>query len=157
MTFSVKPTINVGDDSIKILNSLNPNKIFFVTDPFVVESKMIDQVTKFLDKNISYDIFSNIQPDPSQELVEEGKKALKNSNPDLICAIGGGSAIDATKAIIYDIYKEEKVKKIFAAIPTTAGTGSESTNFAVVTVGNDKKVLIDDIMLPDYATKFYYS
>ncbi len=151
MTFSVKPTINVGDDSIKILNSLNPNKIFFVTDPFVVESKMIDQVTKFLDKNISFDIFSNIQPDPSQELVEEGKKALKNSNPNLICAIGGGSAIDATKAIIYDIYKEEKVKKIFVAIPTTAGTGSESTNFAVVTVGSEKKVLIDDIMLPDYA------
>lgn len=151
MTFSVKPTINVGDDSLEILNSLGANKIFFVTDPFVVESKMIDQVISLLDKNISYDIFSKIKPDPSQELVEEGKKALKTSNPDLICAIGGGSAIDATKAVIYDIYKEEKVKKTFVAIPTTAGTGSESTNFAVVTVGNDKKVLIDDIMLPDYA------
>ena len=113
MTFSVKPTINVGDDSLEILNSLDVNKIFFVTDPFVVESRMIDQVTRLLDRNISYDIFSEIKPDPSQELVEEGKKALKASNPDLICAIGGGSAIDATKAIIYDIYNEEKTKKTF--------------------------------------------
>ena len=62
MTFSVKPTINVGDDSLKILNSLDVNKIFFVTDPFVVESKMIDQVTSLLNKNISYDIFSEIKP-----------------------------------------------------------------------------------------------
>ena len=50
MTFSVKPTINVGDDSLEILNSLGANKIFFVTDPFVVESKMIDQVISLLDK-----------------------------------------------------------------------------------------------------------
>lgn len=151
MTFSVKPTIMVGDDSLNVLNKLGARKIFFITDPFVVESRMIDQVTSLLDRSISFDIFSGIRPDPSVELVNEGKNHLINSNADIICAIGGGSAIDATKAIIYDLYKNEGKNYPFIAVPTTAGTGSESTNFAVVTEGNSKKVLIDDAMLPDYA------
>lgn len=151
MTFSVKSTINVGDESLNLLRELKAKKIFFITDPFVVESKMIDQVIRVLDENQAYEIFKDIKPDPSKELVDKGKAALLSSQADLICAIGGGSAIDATKAIIYDIYKEKGVKCPFVAIPTTAGTGSEATNFAVVTVGHDKLVLIDDIMLPDYA------
>lgn len=151
MTFSVKPTINVGDDSLKTVQNLGAKKIFFITDPFVVESRMIDQVTSLLDRSTDFTIFSEIRPDPSQELVDKGKEKLQNFNPDLVVAIGGGSAIDATKAIIYNIYQENKEKIPFIAIPTTAGTGSESTNFAVVTVGDSKNVLIDDVMLPDYA------
>lgn len=149
MKFSVKSNIIVENDSLDLINTLKAKKIFFITDPFVVSSKMIDQVTTILDR--PYDIFSKIKPDPNIELVEEGKRVIKNSNADLIVAIGGGSAIDASKLIIYDIYKEEKKKLKFIAIPTTAGTGSEATNFAVVTIGKDKKVFIDDIMLPDYA------
>lgn len=151
MTFSVKSTINVGEDSFKLFNDIKNKKIFFITDPFVVESRMIDKVTCKLDKTCCYEVFSDIHPDPSMELVQKAKDSFKTSQADVICAIGGGSAIDATKAVIYDIYKNENIKNTFIAIPTTAGTGSESTNFAVVTVGNDKKVLIDDIMLPDYA------
>ncbi|NVF11527.1 iron-containing alcohol dehydrogenase [Anaerococcus sp. AGMB00486] len=151
MTFSVKSTIKVGDDSLETINTLGAKKIFFITDPFVVESRMIDQVINLLDKSVNYTIFSEIRPDPDQELVDNGKSVLKNFNPDLVIAIGGGSAIDATKAIIYNIYKERGEKIPFIAIPTTAGTGSEATNFAVVTVGDSKKVLIDDLMLPDYA------
>lgn len=116
------------------------------------DNGMADFLTNSLPKNSSHQIFSEVRPDPSQELVESASKAFLDYLPDMVIAMGGGSAIDLTKALVHNIVTNyKKQKPVFVAIPTTAGTGSEVTNFAVVTKGSDKIVIVDDLLLPDYA------
>lgn len=148
MQFSVKPNIIVGDDALDIFKKYESKRILFVTDPFMVQSKMVDLVLEAVPKNCHHDIFTEVKPDPSQDLVDRGMEKVISYKPDCLVALGGGSAIDAAKAMIYGL---EDKNFDFIAIPTTAGTGSEVTNFAVITVGLDKLVLIDDKMLPTYA------
>lgn len=152
MSFSIKTKIISGESSLDLLNELNMSKVFCVTDPFMEKNGMINIVLDKLPKNCEYSLFTDVKPDPSQELVDNAiDKYIKNS-ADVVIAMGGGSAIDLAKAMIDGIVKNHnKTKPIFLAIPTTAGTGSEVTNFAVVTRGNDKVVLINDILLADYA------
>ncbi|NMW85311.1 iron-containing alcohol dehydrogenase [Peptoniphilus sp. AGMB00490] len=151
MTFSVKTKIYNTEDSLNIFEELDYKRVLFITDPFVVESRMIEKITSRLKSETSYEIFSDIKPDPTIELVNSGVKKLLEKDYDLVVAVGGGSAIDATKAIIYKVYEKTGSKKTFVAIPTTAGTGSEVTNFSIVTIGEKKEVLIDDLLLADYA------
>lgn len=151
MTFSIKTKIYNTDDSLDIFTKLNYRKVFFIADPFVIKSRMIENIISRLREKTYYEIFDEIKPDPTIELVKAGAEKLLKSDYDLLVSIGGGSAIDTAKAIIYEIYKKNAKKINFIAIPTTAGTGSEVTNFSIVTVGEKKEVLIDDLILPDYA------
>lgn len=151
MTFSVKTKIYNTEDSLEIFKKLDYKKVFFITDPFVVESRMIEKITQRLKKESTYKIFDEIKPDPTIELVNSGIEKLLQEDCDLVVAVGGGSAIDASKAIVYKAYEKTGDKKTFIAIPTTAGTGSEVTNFSIVTIGEKKEVLIDDLLLPDIA------
>ena len=126
------------------------------------QSKLINKVTDILDtQNIHYHIFDEITPDPSTEIIQKGLSHIVNLKPDALIALGGGSVIDAAKAIMYFCIQlkknfiEEKliIKPYFIAIPTTAGTGSEVTNFSVITneKTNVKIPLTNDLMLPDEA------
>lgn len=152
MSFSIKTKIISGESSLDFLNKLNMSKVFLVTDPFMKKNGMINIVLEKLPKNCEYTLFTDVKPDPSQELVNNAINTYIKNSADIVIAMGGGSAIDLAKAMIDGIVKEHKKSKpIFLAIPTTAGTGSEVTNFAVVTRGQDKEVLIDDILLADYA------
>lgn len=130
-------------------------KVFVVCDPFIVETNKTACIVEVFDKlGIEYAIYSNITPDPSIDLVVEGIKALTEAKPDTIIGFGGGSAIDACKAIMYIAQKKELVgKQKFIAIPTTSGTGSEVTDFSVITdtAKSVKYPLVSDELLPDVA------
>lgn len=152
MIFSVQPNIISGEDSLKIIEDIHPSKVFIVTDPFLYENGMVNIVIDKIPSESSYYVYKDVRPDPSQELVDKSVKEYLTYNPDFIIAFGGGSAIDLTKAMISCLHNNHGVdKKTFVAIPTTAGTGSEVTNFAVVTRGSDKIVLVDDYLLPNYS------
>lgn len=113
---------------------------------------MIEKVIEQFQRGAAYEISTDVQPDPSRELVDRGAKKMLESGADLIVAFGGGSAIDAAKAMIHTNLSSVKRSDItFVAIPTTAGTGSEVTNFSVVTCGTEKTVIISDDILPDCA------
>ncbi len=133
----------------------NRKHVFIVCDPFLAETGKIKYITGKLDNiGVSYTVFSGITPDPSIEIVAEGIAALADVKPDTLVGFGGGSAIDACKAMMFFAEKENIVENCkFIAIPTTSGTGSEVTDFSVIS--NTKKAvkypLIDPNLLPDVA------
>ncbi|HEY9062565.1 MAG TPA: bifunctional acetaldehyde-CoA/alcohol dehydrogenase [Pseudobacteroides sp.] len=154
-------------------------RAFIVTDPYMVKLGYVDKVLYYLRKRQNYvhsEIFSNVEPDPSIETVLKGKEAMDNFKPDVIIALGGGSAIDAAKGmwlyyehpeLDFNVLKLKFMdirKRVFTypnlgsktkmvAIPTTSGTGSEVTSFAVITDkdNNIKYPLADYELTPDVA------
>ncbi|SHJ70622.1 Alcohol dehydrogenase, class IV [Geosporobacter subterraneus DSM 17957] len=160
--FVVRPEIYFGENSINYLRKINGKRAFIVTDPFMVKLGLVDKVTQLLDENrVAYEIFSEVEPDPSLQTVKKGLMCILKMKPDVMIAIGGGSSIDAAKAIMMlCIHTKEKFidienikKPCFVAIPTTSGTGSEVTSYAVITDREkDLKIpLSEDLMMPDVA------
>lgn len=179
--FKIPPKIYFENDSVQYLEKMNNiSRAFIVTDPTMVKLGYVDKVLYYLRKREQYchsKIYSDLEPDPDVETVMRGVQEMNNFNPDVIIAIGGGSAIDAAKGMwlfyehpdatfdglkqkFMDIRKRvvkfpnlgEKAK--FVAIPTTSGTGSEVTAFAVITDkknGNIKYPLTDYALRPDVA------
>jgi acetaldehyde dehydrogenase/alcohol dehydrogenase len=154
-------------------------KAFIVTDPYMVKLGYVDKVLYYLRKRQQYvhcEIFSDVEPDPSVETVMRGCELMNRFKPDVIIALGGGSAMDAAKGmwLFYEhpdtdfnslrlkfmdirkrVYRFPKLgaKARMVAIPTTSGTGSEVTSFAVIT-DNQKNVkypLADYELTPDVA------
>ena len=136
---------------------MNKKKVFIVTDTFLFENGYTKCITDKLDElGIAHTTFSNVTPDPTLECSIEGTKAMNEFKPDCIIAVGGGSAMDAGK-IMWVMYEHPEVdfmdmamrfmdirkrvytfpkmgeKAYFIAVPTSAGTGSEVTPFAVIT------------------------
>lgn len=151
--FEVKTTIRFGAGALDSLEMIKGKRIFIVADPFLKKAGMTELVTKHL-KDREYMIFDKVEPDPSLELVTEGVKAVLEFAPDGMIALGGGSAIDEAKAILHFSRKMEKLPKIeLTAIPTTSGTGSEVTSFAVITDRQKgvKYPLVDEALLPEQA------
>lgn len=131
--FEIKTKISCGIGALESLKDIKNKKIFIITDPFMIESKTIDKILINLEGN-DCDIFSEIVPDPPIETVVKGMERIKNYSPNIIIALGGGSAIDAAKAIMDFSKQIFKINEIeFIAIPTTSGTGSEVTSFSVIT------------------------
>lgn len=162
-SFNIKTQIYFGDGALERLSQLNCKRAFIVTDPFMVKSGAINKITDEVSKgDIQYMVFSDIVPDPPIEVVVKGIEVMMKFNPEVVIALGGGSAIDAAKAICsFSSKVQERMdcnmknnKKIkFIAIPTTSGTGSEVTSFSVITdkSKNIKYPLVSDELLPDEA------
>lgn len=151
--FEIKTKIKFGEGSLKALQELKNKNILIITDPFMVKSKAIDKITANLE-NSTYQVFEDIVPDPPIETIVEGIETFKSVNPNVIIALGGGSAIDASKAIMDFSKKILKTNEVeFIAIPTTSGTGSEVTSFSVITDKQKgcKHPLVSDDLLPDVA------
>ncbi len=153
--FEVKTKIYFGENALARLGDLKTDRVFLVADPFTVSSGLIDYVLEPLKKNgISYSIFSKVVADPPLDVVIAGVKEALACKGKYIVAVGGGSAMDTSKAIrkfagrIDDSYRPELI-----CIPTTSGTGSEVTSFAVIsdTANNTKIPLIADDMTPEEA------
>lgn len=160
--FQVKPAIYYGEGSLKQIEKHNFKNVCIATDQGMVKFGLLKKLTDELDaKGISYHVFADIESDPSTEIVEKGLMHIIMNKPDALIAIGGGSVIDAAKAIIFycvnfkRIFFEDRYvhKPTFIAIPTTAGTGSEVTEYAVITdkQKNTKIPLTDILMMPDEA------
>ncbi|MFZ5987408.1 MAG: bifunctional acetaldehyde-CoA/alcohol dehydrogenase [Bacillota bacterium] len=175
--FKIPQKIYFEPGSLQYLSKLKGKKAFIVTDKFMIKLGLIDKALYHLDKaSIDYEIFSDVEPDPSVETVNKGVSEMNKYNPDIIIAFGGGSPIDAAKGMwlfyeypdtefemlrlkFMDIRKRAVrfpdlgKKSLFVAIPTTSGTGSEITAFAVITdkVKGIKYPLADYELTPDIA------
>lgn len=156
------------------------SRVMIVTDETMVKLGYVEKVEYYLRKRktpVSIEVFSDVEPDPSVDTVTRGTEAMRSFQPDCIIAFGGGSPMDAAKAmwLFYEypdtdfdslkqkfmdirkrVYKYPRLgqKAQFVAIPTTSGTGSEVTSFAVITdknKGNTKYPLADYELTPDIA------
>lgn len=155
---------NVLGESAPLLKKMG-NKAFIVTGKHVAVSDMMKQLTALLDENgIDCVIFDGITGEPTDTMIENGVEMLKSSGCDFIIGIGGGSPLDSAKAIaamavnegsIADYNGKEITGEILplAAIPTTAGTGSEATKFTVITDSEKgiKMLLKGDVLVPKLA------
>lgn len=151
--FHVGTKILIGGGLEQITGDMS--RIFVVTDRFMAESGKVSYVTGPLEQSgRQYRIFSDVQADPDIATVTRGVSSLLEFNPQAVVAFGGGSAIDAAKAIVFFAGKQADLRDCpFIAIPTTSGTGSEVSRFAVIT-DPEKEVkypLVDGSLLPDVA------
>lgn len=153
--FEIKTKICFGENALDVLKDIDENRVLIITDPFVVKSGMLDLITAPLKaggKNI--EVFCDVVPDAPIDKIAEGVKKLLAYKPQAIVAVGGGSAIDSAKSIREFSLKINNYGSVsLIAIPTTSGTGSEVTSFAVVN-DTEKKVkypLVSDSLLADIA------
>lgn len=149
----MKTVVRFGENALDYISLFQQKKVFIVTDPFMVQSGLIQSITKHLSEDKTH-LFSEIVPDPPIELIVKGVSSMLSFGPEAVIALGGGSAIDAAKAILHFSKEIGSMKGIeFIAIPTTSGTGSEVTSFAVITDKEKgiKYPLVSDALLPDEA------
>ena len=170
-----KGSMDVALDELGTI--MNKKKAFIVTDTFLYKNGNVKPISDKLDAmGITHTCFYEVEPDPTLACANEGAKAMTSFEPDVIIAFGGGSAMDAAKImwLLYEhpeanfhdmamvfmdirkrIYTFPKMgeKAYFVAIPTTSGTGSEVTPFAVITdeVTGVKYPLADYELLPNMA------
>lgn len=144
--FYCKTKIISGDNALDWLNKQKSKHLLVVTDPYFMENGWAERIAGRVEAE-KREFFSDVKPDPTVELAAEGTALMRQANPDMVIALGGGSAMDTAKAMVY--FAGEGVK--FIAIPTTSGSGSEVTDFAILTHGGVKHPLIDRRMQPDAA------
>lgn len=151
--FKIKTTVLFGENALEWIEKEEAERVLVITDPFMVDSGMVNKVTdKLLDKE--YRVFSHVVPDPPIDLVVEGVWEVLDFLPQMVIALGGGSAIDEAKAITLFAREIGQLPHMkFIAVPTTSGTGSEVTSFAVITDPKKemKYPLVDEELLPDSA------
>ena len=154
-SFDIKTKIYFGDQALDRLADIPYKKVLVITDPFIANSSMIKLVTNPLDQgHKEYEIFNDVVPDPPLEKIAKGVDKLLEYRPDAIVAVGGGSAIDSSKSIREFALRIDHYAEVgLIAIPTTSGTGSEVTSFAVVTDPAEqvKYPLVSRDMMPDEA------
>lgn len=178
--FKIPEKIYFERGSVRYLEKMpDISRVIIVTDAVMMKLGYADKVMYQLNKRyekVEIEIFSNVEPDPDIETVKKGTALMNEFKPDAVIALGGGSAIDAAKAmwLFYEhpdadfigmaqkfldirkrVYKFPKLglKAKFIAIPTTSGTGSEVTSFAVISdkSNNMKYPLADYELTPDVA------
>ncbi|WP_449598581.1 bifunctional acetaldehyde-CoA/alcohol dehydrogenase [Niallia sp. Marseille-Q9988] len=178
--FKVPSKIYFEKNSVQYLQKMQDiSRVFIVTDPYMVKFGYVDKLLYNLRKRsnlVQVEVFSDVEPDPSIETVVRGTEMMAKFQPDCIIALGGGSPMDAAKGmwLFYEhpdeeffglkqkfldirkrVYKYPSLggKAKFVAIPTTSGTGSEVTSFAVITdkEQNIKYPLADYELTPDVA------
>ena len=177
--FKLPPKIFFEKNSLQYLQKMeNVERVMLVCDPGMVQFGYADIVRKELQKrknDVKIEVFSDVEPNPSTNTVYAGTKMMVDFQPDTVIALGGGSAMDAAKGMwmfyehpdteffgakqkfldirkrTYKIAKPEKTQ--FVCIPTTSGTGSEVTPFAVITDSEThvKYPLADYALTPDVA------
>lgn len=176
--FKVPSKIYFERDSIQYLQSMKGmERVVIVTDRTMVDLGFVEKIAKQITargNHVTYQLFADVEPDPSIETVRRGSELLRNYQPDTIIALGGGSAMDAAK-VMWLFYEQPEVdfrdlvqkfmdirkrafkfpqlgrKARFIGIPTTSGTGSEVTPFAVITEGDKKYPIADYSLTPTVA------
>ena len=144
--FYCKTKLISGSGAVKELETLDIEKLLMVTDPYFME-KGTAQTIAAISKAKQVEYFSKVKPDPSVELAAQGTSLVKAFQPDTVIALGGGSAMDCAKAMVY--FSGGAIRLV--AIPTTSGSGSEVTDFAILTHGGVKHPLVDPGICPDVA------
>ena len=176
--FKVPSKIYFERDSIQYLQSMKGmERVVIVTDRTMVDLGFVEKIAQQITargNHVTYQLFADVEPDPSIETVRRGTELIRSYKPDTIIALGGGSAMDAAK-VMWLFYEQPEVdfrdlvqkfmdirkrafkfpqlgrKARFIGIPTTSGTGSEVTPFAVITEGNKKYPIADYSLTPTVA------
>ncbi|WP_109077657.1 bifunctional acetaldehyde-CoA/alcohol dehydrogenase [Aggregatibacter kilianii] len=176
--FKVPSKIYFERDSIQYLQSMGGmERVVIVTDRTMVDLGFVEKIAHQITargNSVTYQLFADVEPDPSIETVRRGTELIRSYKPDTIIALGGGSAMDAAK-VMWLFYEQPEVdfrdlvqkfmdirkrafkfpqlgrKARFIGIPTTSGTGSEVTPFAVITEGNKKYPIADYSLTPTVA------
>ncbi len=168
--FRCTPKIVFGNGSIKTLHTelaeLGSKNVFIITDPGIVKAGLVDIVENVLrENNVAFTRFDEVEADPSYEVIEKLAEMYKKSNATAILGFGGGSAQDVAKGVSIAITNEGPFKKYFGInlvpnpgvplilVPTTAGTGSESTTVAIFSDHEEKlkKGVVSPYLLPSVA------
>ncbi len=144
--FDCKTKIISGENALDWLSGRHCERLLVVTDPYFKENGWAERIANRVNAKERV-FFDGVKPDPTVELAAEGTALMRQVQPQLLIALGGGSAMDTAKAMIY--FAGEGVE--FVAIPTTSGSGSEVTNFAILTHGDVKHPLVHRRMQPDTA------
>jgi len=157
MWYFVVPDVVFGQDALSHLAELKGKSAFIVTDRNIVGLGLVDKVKEQLAQaEIQATVFDEVEPDPSLQIIENGVALMNQSRPDLVIGVGGGSVMDAAKAMRVqyekpDIKPEEinpfisnlglGAKCKLVCIPTTSGTGAEATFAIVLTDSRDQRKL----------------
>lgn len=144
--FFCKTKIVSGPGSLASLAALHIKRLLIVTDPFFCKNGTANHIAHISQAQHT-EVFSKVAPDPSVALAAEGTRLVQEFKPDTVLALGGGSAMDCAKAMAY--FSGLDVRHI--AVPTTSGSGSEVTDFAILTHNGVKHPLVDEKLRPDVA------
>ncbi|MEA5018491.1 MAG: iron-containing alcohol dehydrogenase [Erysipelotrichaceae bacterium] len=166
--FLMPAIVHIGDDALnEAIQNMSGfgNKALIVSDDMMLKLGNIDKLVRKLDEfNIKSTVFANINSEPTIEMVNEGLSEYRNNGCDFLIGFGGGSPIDAMKAIVMSYVSDKPLPEMIGvdfacdrpklvAIPTTAGTGSEATQFTIITDtrSNIKMLLKGRSLIPDMA------
>lgn len=156
--FAIGPKIYFSEGSMEYLREIKGSNAFIVSDAVMDKLGYLQKALDYLGEiGIKATVFSEVRPDPDVKVIAAGMKSYVATQADTLIALGGGSVIDAAKGILYSLYQfkkaagEEFCKPLFIAIPSTGGTGSEVTNFSVITAEGQKVCIVDQWMAPDIA------
>ena len=144
--FDCDVTVISGPGAVADLGELGIRRLLLVTDPYFAKNGTAARIAAAA-RAEAVEIFDQVQPDPSVSLAAEGTAKVRAFRPDTIVALGGGSAMDCAKAMLYF----SGMDATLVAIPTTSGSGSEVTDFAILTHEKVKHPLIDRRIRPKYA------
>ncbi|MBV8041400.1 1-propanol dehydrogenase PduQ [Pluralibacter sp.] len=152
-TFSLQTRLYSGPGSLKALDRFTNKHIWIICDGFLARSSLIDTLRAALPADNRISIFSEITPDPTIGTVVQGIAQMQSLRPDVVIGFGGGSALDAAKAIVWFSRQSGVEIETCVAIPTTSGTGSEVTSACVIS-DPDKGIkypLFNNALYPDMA------
>ena len=151
--FKLKTDIIFGQNALDALKTVKAENAVVFTDKFLTQNGTADMIKDLLTSCGNVSVYSDVIPDPPVETVASGLDFLVKANADLVVAVGGGSAIDAAKSTVFVARKHTGRHIRLVAVPTTSGTGSEVTQFAVISdrQAGKKIPLIDESMLPEMA------
>jgi alcohol dehydrogenase class IV len=144
--FFCKTQVIAGEGSLAALKELHIKRLLIVTDPYFSENGTANHIAH-ISMAEHREVFSKVAPDPTVALAAEGTRLVQEFEPDTILALGGGSAMDCAKAMAY--FSGLAVRLV--AVPTTSGSGSEVTDFAILTHDGIKHPLVDEKLRPDLA------
>lgn len=145
-TFVCSTRLCCGENALQALQTLGAARAFLVTDPFFVKNGVAQRICSLM-PGAKTEIFDGVGGEPTLSMVAAGIERFQAFQPDTLLALGGGSAIDCAKGILS--LSQSGARLI--AIPTTSGTGSEVTSFAVLTHEGAKHPLIDEALRPQLA------
>lgn len=131
-TFSLQTRLYSGPGSLKVISRFSHKHIWIICDVFLARSPLINTLHQALPDSNRLSIFSEITPDPTIQTVVKGIAQMQTLRPDVVIGFGGGSALDAAKAIVWFGRQCGIEIETCVAIPTTSGTGSEVTSACVI-------------------------
>lgn len=152
-TFSLQTRLYSGPGSLAALQRFSHQHIWIVCDGFLARSPLLDRLRAALPASNRVSVFSDITPDPTIHTVAKGIAQMQALRPQVVIGFGGGSAMDAAKAIVWFSQQGGLPVDTCVAIPTTSGTGSEVTNACVISDPEKgiKYPLFHEALCPDMA------